>query len=990
LPSQITEGLNELAKLDASAKIAELDRQIEETRNGSLPQEIKESVIAAFIEQKQSLADGIDVVAVEADIYNHLTNFFSRYYDNGDFISQRRYKDGVYAIPYEGEEVKLHWANADQYYVKTSEYFKDYTFKTPYGDKIHFKLIEADVERDNNKPDEKRFFQLYQEKPFEVVNEELFIYMEYKASELNKSRTQDSKIQETHRLEIVDAFTNVQSETEFQPFATILNQSDGKSELERQLNRYTARNTFDYFIHKDLKKFLERELDFYIKNDVIFLDDIDEQDEGKTKEYLTKAKVIRKIAKKIITFLAQIEDFQKKLYLKKKFVVETNYCITLDRVPVEMYPEIAANEAQREEWVNLFAIDEIEAVDGNLLNDGKVAYSVPLTVDFLKQNPFLVVDTAFFTNSFKEQLVASMDGLDEKINGLLIHSENSQALRLLDGKYQRGIDGIYIDPPYNTNASPIIYKNGYKDSSWLSLMQTRYELANKLVTRRAFITTAIDHAEIYNLGNLLDGIYSDYNRIVLITVEHNPKGRNQAKFFSENTEYLLVYAVDKDEATLNNIAIDDDVISTFSEQDEEGRFRWEEYIRARTVWSRAARPDNWYPIYVSPDLSTITSEKAEGYHVLFPRTNTGDFSWKNVRDTFDSLNKDGYFKAEMIDGKVVLFHKYREKQVLKNLWAEKKYHSEFNGTNLLKDLFGIAELFSNPKSIHAVEDMVKLTIPSSGVIIDYFAGSGTTAHAVINLNYADGGNRKYILVEMGEYFHIVTKPRVEKVIYSDKWKDGKPQANGEGGSHAFKYIYLESFEDTLNNIALNSGNYDMFAEASEGYFLSYMLDKEAERSISMLNVEMLDKPFSYKMNITRNLECIEHNVDLVETFNYLIGLMVNKSHALVSFDADFTVGEYGAISAVLKSGDTFRFKAVEGAVPNGDKTLIIWREMTGDTIKDNAALDAYFLSIPSARSFKRIYVNCDNNLMNLRNKGESWQVDLIDEEMKKRMFEGTE
>ena len=111
---------------------------------------------------------------------------------------------------------------------------------------------------------------------------------------------------------------------------------------------------------------------------------------------------------------------------------------------------------------------------------------------------------------------------------------------------------------------------------------------------------------------------------------------------------------------------------------------------------------------------------------------------------------------------------------------------------------------------------------------------------------------------------------------------------------------------------------------------------------------------------------------------------------LVSYDADFATGEYGAVSATLKEGVTYKFKAVEGTAPSGDKTLILWREMTGDIEKDNAALDAYFLSLPNAGSFRRVYVNCDNNLLNLRRNGESWQVVLIDEEMKKRMFEDAE
>lgn len=986
LPTQITDGLKELAGLDSAADIAAIDKQIADTKAAHLSDAIKAAAVAELEEQKKALAGSVDITAVEADVYNHLTNFFSRYYDDGDFISQRRYKDGAYAIPYEGEEVKLHWANADQYYVKTSEYFKDYAFKTMYGNTVRFKLIEAETDRDNNKANEKRFFQLHADKPFEVIDSVLYIYVEYKNG--------GKKNQAECTAEIVSTFVAVQTQTEYQPFSSILSITDNKTLLERQLNRYTARNTFDYFIHKDLGKFLRREIDFYIKNDVIFLDDIDEQDEAKTKEYLTKAKVIRKIARKVIEFLAQIEDFQKKLYLKKKFVVETNYCITLDRVPEALYPEIAANEAQREEWVRLFAIDEIVGTDGDLVTAATLAYTVPLTVDFLKQNPYLVLDTAFFSAEFKEQLVESIDSLDENLDGLMIHSENYQALQFLQSKYINKVACVYIDPPYNTDASPILYKNGYKDASWLSLVYDRYLSLDALLPQGAIITTAIDHAELFNLGKTLSIVYSDDNRIAIVTVQHNPKGRNQAEFFSENTEYLLVYTNNIKKAVFNEVAIDESVIETFDESDEDGKFRWEPYIRARTVWSRENRPDNWYPIYVSPDLGEITSIFHEDYYELYPKTNTGDFSWKNIRITFDELNKNGYFKAEKEGDKVVVYHQYRENQVLKNLWIDKKYQSEFNGTNLLKAMFGKADMFSYPKSVYAVSDILKITSPVDGVVLDYFAGSGTTGHAVINLNN-DGGHRKYILVEMGEYFDTVTKPRIQKAVYSTDtdtqkgWKDGKPVSR-KGSSHAFKYMRLESYEDSLNNIVLRNGEYDMFAEAREGYMLSYMLGTEALGSASLLNVEMLDKPFSYKMDITRNLESAESTIDLVETFNYLIGLTVVKNHALVSYDADFATGEYGAVSAALKVGDTYKFKAVEGTVPSSDKTLVIWREMTCDIEKDNAALDAFFLSFTNARSFRRVYVNCDNNLLNLRGNGESWQVVLIDEEMKKRMFEDAE
>ena len=344
---------------------------------------------------------------------------------------------------------------------------------------------------------------------------------------------------------------------------------------------------------------------------------------------------------------------------------------------------------------------------------------------------------------------------------------------------------------------------------------------------------------------------------------------------------------------------------------------------------------------------------------------------------------------ELIDAGIIIFGKDEttqpQKKVLLSDDATRQIASVIENGNSGKadlDKLGLEFPYAHPVSLY--ETLISANRPQ--LTLDFFAGSGTTGHAIINLNHKDNSNHKYILVEMGDYFDTTTKLRVEKVVYSDEWKDGKPVSR-KGTSHAFKYLRLESYEDALNNIVFKDGGMDMLADAREGYLLSYMLGTEAKDSVSLLNEDMLDKPFSYKMNIMRNLESTERTIDLVETFNYLIGLTVEKSHALISFDADFATGEYGAVSATLKAGETYTFKAVEGTKPSGEKTLVIWREMTGDIEKDNAALDAYFLSLPNARSFKRIYVNCDNNLLILRGNGESWQVNLIDEEMKKRMFE---
>lgn len=146
--------------------------------------------------------------------------------------------------------------------------------------------------------------------------------------------------------------------------------------IQKHLNGYVAKNTFDYFIHKDLGGFLTRELDFFIKNEVMHLDDLDTDDEVRAESYLAKVRAVKRIGKEIITFLAQIENFQRKLWLKKKFVVETNWCITLDHIDESFYQEIADNKAQIQEWIDMYAINEIK---GSLHT---VAFTNPLSIDF--------------------------------------------------------------------------------------------------------------------------------------------------------------------------------------------------------------------------------------------------------------------------------------------------------------------------------------------------------------------------------------------------------------------------------------------------------------------------------------------------------------------------------------------------------------------------------------------------------------------------------
>ncbi|MBL8883739.1 MAG: site-specific DNA-methyltransferase [Hyphomicrobium sp.] len=507
-------------------------------------------------ELRQRLAnESVDVAALEAEVYDHLYSFFRRYYQEGDFLAKRVYKPGVYAIPYEGEEVKLHWANRDQYYIKTSEYLRDYAFTLKPGDakdpmRVHFRLVDAvEGEHGNVKAAEgkDRVFILATDDPIGEEDGELIIRFEYRPSRLEdwtdeareaataaaakKPPTQKelSAIAVARILKTTDAkFAKWIAELA-KPHAKASGEQADYSRLQANLYRYAARNTFDYFIHKDLGDFLRREMDFYIKNEVMHLDDVESETAARVEQYLSKIKVIRRIAGKLIDFLGQLEDFQRKLWLKKKFVVETSYLVTLDRVPEDLYPVVAKSAPQTTEWVRLLGIDKLDG------------FSEPLSVDFLKENGSLVLDTRFFAPEFVDSLVANLPNLDQSLRGVLVHSDNFHALSIAQARFKETFKSIYIDPPYNTDSSSIPYKNDYKHSSFATLMRDRLAACHPLLKPDGAIFVSIDKTERTVLEHALDEVFGADNHIEEL-IWTQATANSQLPNYSTNHEYVEVYA----------------------------------------------------------------------------------------------------------------------------------------------------------------------------------------------------------------------------------------------------------------------------------------------------------------------------------------------------------------------------------------------------------------------------------------------------------------
>ena len=882
------------------------------------------------------------------DVFNHVYEFFSRYYDKGDFLSKRRYGGREkYYVPYNGEEVLLHWATADQYYVKTGEYFRRYSFMAG-AYRVNFVLLEAEVDPNSVKSGN-RYFLLHEADVFRLdeVNRELDIHLSYRQlTSEEEMRYGRGNIQERITSEIVNKLFPVIGE---KSVAVELKKKteDDTTLLEQHLRRYVTRNTTDYFIHKDLKGFLERELEFYLKNEVLDLDEIEHMDERNIRLNKAKISAIRGVSSRIITFLAQVEEFQKMLFEKRKFVLGADYCITLDLVPEEFYKEIVENEQQVTEWKELFRLDETSR--GTLLStEGKRK----LEEGFLKSHKNLVLDTGFFSQEFKDRLLSTFKDLENKIGGLVIKSENFQALNVLMQKYRGEVQSIYIDPPYNTGSDEFLYKDNYQHSSWLTMIADRLQLARSMLSEDGSIFISIDDHEHSNLAMEMKDIFGEQNPIARIVIESNPRGRQSERFVATVHEHLLVGAKNASECSLGGAFLAEEQIEDYKYQDQNGRRYRLLGLRQRGAASRREdRPDMFFPIYVDPISRKISLQRDKQFCVeVVPKKSTGkDGRWmwgrEKVQENISRIEARLISRRNEWD---VFVHDYliseegeQRRTKLKTIWDDKNLNYQ-NGKEELKNLF-VDCPYDYPKPISLLRQVITMADIDNNICLDFFAGSGTTAHAILQYNVEHGGNRKYILVEMADYFETVLKPRIQKVMYSREWKNGLPASN-EHISHMFKYIYLEQYEDALNNIVFRALDKTVqeTLESFGDYFIRYMLDYETRDSPTRLMLDRFQTPFDYKIKISRTGEKEEYaNVDLVETFNYLLGLCVEKLRVFKDEERTYRV--------------VFGKKA-------SDTVVVIWRNTKDLDLKQ----DKKFIeeTILVGNEPDNIYINGDSYIRN--------------------------
>lgn len=367
LPRQVDDAFSEVAeeeRVALKARIEELAGSIREkvaedaiATDGHVKYEYRDSpvkfvkeIVGEYAKAREELTSIEAAESDKVDVFNHLYNFFSRYYEDGDFIPKRRYgARETYAVPYDGSEIFFHWANRDQHYVKTAETFKDYAFTVAgnlfsQGDwRVRFVLIEASVPKDNVKGDRRFFFPLPEAVKYNTGTRECRIPFEYRPPieeeiqafrKTEKGNYPDQRIILGERLpDILEAVSdeNLRAALSIDQ-RTQADIDDNKPEMPLLLKRmlhYARRNTSDYFIHKNLRRFLLEEFQFYIKDQVLHIEDI----EGDFEARRRMIRVLRRLGEQVIEFLAQIEDAQKRLFEKKKFVLETSYLIPIQHAP---------------------------------------------------------------------------------------------------------------------------------------------------------------------------------------------------------------------------------------------------------------------------------------------------------------------------------------------------------------------------------------------------------------------------------------------------------------------------------------------------------------------------------------------------------------------------------------------------------------------------------------------------------------------------------
>jgi len=736
------------------------------------------------------------------ELFNRLYTFFNRYFSESGSIYFRYtpLHQNVYEKIYtDDKDVMLFWKTHMLYYVKTDRLFKNLKAEVD-NFKFFFDVSDLEYKRANEKK------QIVYE--FKRKREDGTIVFNVYYSERGK------------KTKIIDILKALKKEEV----------NINEDILERAFKVFEKQNEVDYFINKDAKTFLREQFDIWLYQYVF------SGESEWSEERIKQLQILKDIAFKIIDFISQFEDELVKIWNKSKFVLNSNYVITLDRIAdkdIELVKKISNHkniEKQIKEWKELGIInndfDKTKIIENNLM--GK---------QLNKKYKHLPIDTKYFKD-LELEILGLFDDLDNALDGWLIKSENYQALNTILPKFREKVQTIYIDPPFNlgTNAD-FFYNVNYKDASWITLLENRLRFAKNILNPKGSIFVRCDYNGNMYVRLLMNEIFREENFRNEIIINRFQKS---SEAFTTTTESLFLYSL-TELFKLNQLQKQRECI--YCHKILESKWQWAHSAGASKI----------------PKYFVVDDEKV----LLYPPK---DRHWTNSQEKIDKLTKEERIKIN----KSLSYINSRGEKI--NYIPEKLQDSNVIIDNNWSDLpgyeFGVftAEKFSTQNSEILLKRVVESTSNENDLVMDFFLGSGTTTAVAHKLK------RKWLGIEMGEHFYDVIIPRMKKVLAYDKRgiskeKDVKEKYNPQNAGGFFKYYELEQYEDTLRKVKYEDST--LFDNPYIDPYNQYVFMRDSK----MLNALDID----YKNNKVKvDLSKLYKNIDIPETLSNLLGKWIKK------------------------------------------------------------------------------------------------------------------
>jgi len=715
------------------------------------------------------------------ELFDKLYSFFNRYFtESGSiYFNSTPFHNNIYEKVYTDEkDVILFWKTQMLYYVKTDRIFRSLPVEF---DEFKFYFNASKIE--SKKANEKRSLVFELNK----VSEERIIIFGVQYSERGAKTKQDEILRAIKRKGVVI----------------------NKEQLERAFKIFEKQSEVDFFINKNAKAFLQEQ--FKLWSYQYFWEGAKEW----SADRVNQLQILKDIAFKIIDFISQFEDELVKIWNKPKFVKNSNYVITLDRIIdkkiIEKIKKHKNYPQQIQEW-NKLGID--------------------------KENPNAPIDTKYFKD-LELEVINQFDDLDNSLDGWLIKSENYQALNTILPKFKEKVQTIYIDPPFNLDSSDqFLYRTNYKDANWATLLENRLKIAKEWLNKKGSIFVRCDYNGNWIIRPILDSIFGADNFRNEIIINKSIRIKTEGNKFPTWHDSFYFYTKNENNSFFQHI--------TEKRRKEE----WRSIDTEGETWEVVS--ENLLSLFSKENIKEdgkgnyITRARIVLGKEIVPRNGRRFPSQKVIKD----LEEQGRIR---LSGD-------KNPQMLKP--------NDIYLTDNWSNVYGYASTwgFSTENSEIPVQRTIEATSEKDNLVLDFFLGSGTTTAVAHKLG------RKWLGVEMGEHFYTVVLPRMKKVLSYDKSgiskeKDVKEYYNEKQAGGFFKYYELEQYEEALANCKYE-GN-DLFNSPSKTPYQEYVFMKD-DKMLKVLEIDYEKE--KVKVDLTK----LYPNIDIAETLSNLIGKWIKK------------------------------------------------------------------------------------------------------------------